>query len=213
MSNVKGRGIRVEIASAFASAVAITSVSNAATGVATLNSHGLSNNTVGYFVDVDGMVQLEKQAIRIKNQTTNTFELQGLNTSQYSTFAGGDLVVVTAWQTMAEATSYRFGGGAAEKLNATRLIDVIKVEELGNLPADTLSLGVLAQSTPSSAMQLFEAAVQTQGLCIVRITLGDGAVRICTVEPGLPGEEVQQGQLGTGTVEAAVKGLVMKLAA
>jgi len=38
-------------------------------------------------------------------------------------------------------------------------------------------------------------------------------VRVCTIEPGLPGEDVQQGQLGTGSLDGAVKGLVLKLAA
>jgi hypothetical protein len=213
MPNIKGRGTRVEVAATFGTAKAVTAVSKATTGVATSTAHAMTNNTVGYFNNVSGMVQLERQACRLKNVAANTFDLQGLNTSNYADFTSGDFVPVLTWQSLAEATSYRFGGGSAEKLNATRLIDIVTQEELGNLPADTLSLGLLAQDTPSAAMQLFESAVQTQGICIIRITLGNGAVRVCTIEPGLPGEDVQQGQLGTGTVEGAVKGLVLKLAA
>jgi hypothetical protein len=213
MPNVKGRGIRVEIAATFGTAKVVTAVTKAATGVATSTAHAMANNAVGYFDGVAGMVQLEKQACRLKNVTANTFDLQGLNTLQFSDFVSGNFINVLTWQTLAEATSYRFGGGSAEKLNATRLIDIITQEELGNLPADALNIGLLAQDTPSAAMALFEAAVQTQGICIVRITLGNGAVRVCTIEPGLPGEDVQQGQLGTGSVDGAVKGLVLKLAA
>lgn len=213
MPNVKGRGIRVEVAATFGAAKVVTAVTKASPGVATSAAHALVNNTVGYWNNVSGMVQLEKQACRLKNVATNTFELQGLNTGQYSDFVSGDFIPVLTWQTLAEATSYRFGGGSAEKLNATRLIDIVTQEELGNLPADALNIGVLAQDTPSAAMQLFESAVQTQGICIVRITLGNGAVRVCTIEPGLPGEDVQQGQLGTGSLDGAVKGLVLKLAA
>ena len=213
MSNIKGRGVRVEVAATFGAAKVVTAVTKAATGVATSTAHGMANNTVGYFEAVAGMVQLERQACRVKNSAANAFDLQGLNTTQYSDFVSGNFIPVATWQTLAEATSYRFGGGSAEKLNATRLIDIVTQEELGNLPADSLNLGVLAQDTPSAAMLLFEAAVQTQGLCVVRITLGNGAVRVCTVEPGLPGEDVQQGQLGTGSIDAAVKGLVLKLAA
>jgi hypothetical protein len=213
MANVKGRGIRVEIAATFAAAVTVTAVTKANPGVATAAAHGQPNNTVGYFNNVAGMVQLEKQACRVKNQTASTFELQGLNTTQYSDFVSGSFIPVATWQTLSEATSYRFGGGSAEKLNATRLIDIVTQEELGNLPADALNMALLAQDTPSAAMLLFESAVQTQGLCIVRITLGNGAVRVCTIEPGLPGEDVQQGQLGTGSIDGAVKGLVLKLAA
>lgn len=213
MPNIKGRGTRIEVAATFGTAKVVTAVSKASPGVATSAAHGMANNTVGYFNNVNGMVQLEKQACRLKNVATNTFELQGLNTSQYSDFVSGEFINVLTWQTLAEATSYRFGGGSAEKLNATRLIDIVTQEELGNLPADALNIGVLAQDTPSAAMALFENAVQTQGICIVRITLGNGAVRVCTVEPGLPGEDVQQGQLGTGSIDGAVKGLVLKLGA
>jgi hypothetical protein len=213
MANVKGRGIRVEIAATFGAAKVVTAVTKASPGVATSAAHALAANTVGYFNNVAGMVQLEKQACRVKNPVTNTFDLQGLNTAQYSDFISGDFIPVLTWQTLAETTSYRFGGGSAEKLNATRLIDIVTQEELGNLPADALNLGLLAQDTPSAAMLLFESAVQTQGICIVRITLGNNAVRICTIEPGLPGEDVQQGQLGTGSLDGAVKGLVLKLAA
>lgn len=213
MANVKGRGIRVEIAATFGAAKVVTAVTKANPGVATSTAHLLTNNTVGYFSNVSGMVQLEKQACRAKNVTANTIELQGLNTTQYSDFVSGDFIPVLTWQTLAEGTSYRFGGGSAEKLNATRLIDIVTQEELGNLPADALNIGLLAQDTPSAAMMLFESAVQTQGICVIRITLGNGAVRVCTIEPGLPGEDVQQGQLGTGSVDGAVKGLVLKLAA
>jgi hypothetical protein len=213
MPNIKGRGTRIEVAATFGTAKTVTAVTKATTGVATSTAHAMTNNTVGYFDSVVGMVQLEKQACRVKNSTTNAFDLQGLNTSNYSDFTSGNFIPVLTWQSLAEATSYRFGGGSAEKLNATRLIDIVTQEELGNLPADSLSIGLLAQDTPSAAMQVFESAVQTQGICIIRITLGNGAVRVCTIEPGLPGEDVQQGQLGTGTVEGAVKGLVLKLAA
>lgn len=213
MPNVKGRGIRVEIAATFGTAKVVTAVTKANPGVATSTAHAMTANTVGYFDNVVGMVQLEKQACRVKNPTANAFDLQGLNTTNYSDFTSGNFIPVATWQTLAEATSYRFGGGSAEKLNATRLIDIVTQEELGNLPADALNIGLLAQDTPSAAMLLFESAVQTQGICIIRITLGNGAVRVCTIEPGLPGEDVQQGQLGTGTVDGAVKGLVLKLAA
>lgn len=213
MANVKGRGVRVEISATYGSDKTVSAVTQASPGVATSTAHGLSNDTVGYFLNVTGMVQLEKQACRVKNQATNTFELQGLNTTSYPAFTAGTFRPVSTWQTLSEATSYQFGGGSSDKLDATRLIDVAKVEELGNLPADALTLNVLAQDTPSAAMQLIESAVQTQGIVVVRITLANGAVRIATIEPSLPGEDVQQGQLGTGTLEGAVKGLVMKLAA
>ena len=213
MANVKGRGVRVEIAATYAAAKVVTAVTTASTGVATSAAHGLANDTVGYWSGVAGMAQLEGQATRVKNTATNSFDLQGLNTSGYSAFTAGNFIPVATWATLSEATSYDIGGGAAEKLDVTRLIDITKQEEQGLLPVSNVTMNVIAQDTPSAAMLLLEAAVQTQGAVVVRITLGNGAVRVYRAEPSLPGESVQQGQVGTGSLDMAVKGFVLKLAA
>lgn len=213
MANVKGRGVRVEIAATYSAAKVVTAVTLANPGVATSAAHAMANDTVGYWSGVAGMAQLEGQATRVKNQATNTFELQGLNTTNYSAFAAGNFTPVATWATLSEATSYSIGGGADEKLDVTRLIDITKQEEQGLLPVSNVSMNVIAQDTPSAAMLLLESAVQTQGAVVVRITLPNGAVRVYRAEPSLPGEDVQQGQVGTGSLDMAVKGFVLKLAA
>jgi len=213
MSNVKGRNIKVEISQTLGVAKTVSGVTKASPGVATSTAHGFNNDDVGYFYSVSGMAQLEGQAWRAKNKTTDTWEIQGLDTTNYATFSAGSAKAVTAWQTLSEATGYSIGGGASEKLDVTRLIDITKQEEQGLLPAGTVSMNVIAQDTPSTAMALLAAAVQNQGTVIVRITLGNGAVRIFTGEPSLPGENVQSGAVGTGTIDFTVKGFVLSLAA
>jgi hypothetical protein len=213
MANVKGRGVTVEVSSTYGTAKVVSAVTKANPGVASSTSHAMANNTVGYFDDVVGMGQLQYQACRVKNTATNAFDLQGLNTTNFSDFTSGDFIPVTAWATLSESTSYSIGGGAGDKLDATRLIDLFKQEEQGNLPVQTVSMSVLAQDTPSAAMLLLESAAQTATGVVVRITLPNGAVRIAYAEPSLPGEDVQQGQLGTGSLDFAVKGFVLKLAA
>lgn len=213
MSNVKGRNIKVEIAKTLGTEKTVTGVTLANPGVATSASHGLANDTVGYMYDVTGMAQLDGQAFRVKNQATNTFELQGLNTTNYAAFTAGSAKAVTAWSTLSEATGYSIGGGAAEKLDVTTLLDITKKEEQGLLPAGTVSMNVIAQDTPSEAMGLLASAVQTGAQVVVRITLPNGAVRVFNGEPSLPGEDVQVGAVGTGSIDFAVKGFVLSLAA
>lgn len=213
MANVKGRGVKVEIAATYAANKAVTAVTQAATGVATSTSHGLANDTVGYWSSVVGMVQLEDQATRVKNTAANTFDLQGLNTTNYSAFTSGNFTPVATWSTLGEATSYDLGGGASDKLDVTTLLDVVKKEEMGLLPVQSVSMNIIAQDAPSAAMQLIEAAVQAQSKVTVRITLPTGAVRIFRGEPSLPGESVSQGAVGTGSMDFAVKGFALKLAA
>ena len=213
MSNVKGRGVRVEIAATYGTPITVTAVTLASPGVATSAAHGQSNDTVGYFSSVGCMVQLEDQAIRIKNKATDTFELQGLNTTNYTAFTSGTFTPVATWATLSESTSYSLGGGASEKLDVTTLIDIVRKEEQGYLPVQSVTTNVIAQDTPSAAQLLLESAVQTQGKVTVRITLANGAVRIFRGEPSTPGEDVQLGAVGTGSLDFAVKGFILKLAA
>jgi hypothetical protein len=212
MPNIKGRNVKIEIARTYGTSIPVTAVSKAPTAVATATAHAQLANACGYFTGVAGMAQLEGQAVRVKNPIANTFELQGLNTTTYSDYTSGNFVPVTAWDTLAEATSYTLGGGGGEKLDATTLIDTIKVEEQGLLAAATAAININSQDVPTAAMQLLIAAVQTQGFVLVRITLGNGAVRVFRGEPSLPGEDVQKGQLGTGSLDLAVKGQIMFLA-
>lgn len=213
MANVKGRNVKIEIAATYGTPKTVSAVTKASPAVATSAAHGMANDTVGYFSGVSGMAQLEGQACRVKNQATNSFELQGLNTTNFSDFTSGTFTPVSAWQTLSESTSYDIGGGAGEKIDVTRLIDIVKQEEQGLLPVSNMSCDVIAQDTPSPAMQLLEAAVQAQVAVVLRITLGNGAVRIARGEPSLPGESVQVGAVGTGSLDFAIKGFVLKLAA
>lgn len=213
MSNVKGRGVRVEIAATYSGAKTVTAVTLANPGVATSTAHGLANDTVGYWTVTSGMPQLNGQATRVKNQATNTFELQGLDTTNFSAFSAGTFTPVATWQTLAEATSYSIGGGASEKMDVTTLLDTTRQEEIGLLPVQNVTMNIIAQDTPSAAMLLLESAVQTQSRVTVRITLANGAVRVFRAEPSVPGEDVQQGAIGTGSLEFAVKGFVLKLSA
>lgn len=215
MGNVIGRGIRIEVAKTYGPAKTVTAVSQASpAGIATSVAHGLANGAVGYFRGVEGMVQLEGQACRVANQAADAFTLQALRTLNYPAFTEtAEFVPVTAWATLLESTSYSIGGGEANKLNVTRLLDDIAQEENGLLAAQTVSLGTLAQDVNNEASQLLEDAAIDQEFVIVRITLKNGAVRIWRGQPSLPGEDVQQGAAGTGSMTMTVKGRIIKAAA
>jgi hypothetical protein len=212
-NNVKGRGVRIEIAQTYATKLVVTQVSNAKPAVATAPGHTLVDGEAGYFDNVVGMDQLTGQAIQVDNTTPTTFELPGLNTTQMGVYLSGDFYAAATWVTLAEATAYTIGGGAGTKLNATRLIDTITQEEQGNLAAQTFQIKLLAQTVPSVAGDMLDQLAQGAGVALVRVTLADGAQRLFYGEPSLSGEDVGQGALGLGTIDFTVKGFVLKVAA
>jgi hypothetical protein len=213
MTTAIGRGVRLEVALTFAAAKTVTAVTLASPGVATSTAHALTNGTVGYWSVTGGMPQLDGQATRVYNQAANAFDLQGLNTAGYSAFTAGTFTPVATWGTLSEAIGYNIGGGQADTLDDTRLMDVVKQELNGLLPADTVQCDLLSQTFNSSVMQAIEDASIAQTYMVFRITLQDGSARVFRGTPSRPGESLQRGQLATGSFQIKVKGFALRGAA
>lgn len=211
MTAVIGRGVRVEIAATYSPSKTITGITQAKPGVATSSAHGLADKSVGYLSGIGGMVQIEGMAIRVANGATNDFELQALDTTGFSAFSGTcSFTPVATWATIGIATSYSIGGGDAEKLDNTVLLDDVKQELNGLLASQTVQIGVNAETYNSAAMQIVEDAARSAVPAVFRITLKDGSTRVWRGEPSLPGEDTQKGAIGTGSFGVSVKGFVLK---
>jgi len=209
-----GRNVRIEISKTDAAAKVVSAVTAANPGVATSTGHLMSDGAVGYFSGVEGMVQLEGQAARANAPDANTFALEGINTTSYPAFTGNaDFIPVSVWSTLSRAASYNIGGGDADKIDTTVLLDVIKQEANGLLAAQTVGIDLKLETTDDEALGLIRAAALSQAYLVFRITLSDGAQRIFRGQPSLPGENVGQGALGTGSFNVTVKGSVLFLPA
>lgn len=208
-----GRNVRVEIGKTEGAAKTVTAVSLANPGVATSAAHGLAAKSVGYFNAVTGMVTLEGQAVRLGTVAAGTFELEDIDTSTSPAFTAGTFIPITAWSTLSKATSISEGGGEADKLNVTTLLDNIRQERNGLLAAETISINLLAESLASEALQIVRRAARTSTLLVFRITWSNGDVLVFRGEPSKPGRDVQQGQAGTGSISVTVKGFTTEGAA
>lgn len=206
-----GRGVRVEVSKTEVAAKTVSAVTKASPGVATSTAHALSDGAVGYMNAITGMVNLEGQAVRVNAPSTNDFQLEGIDTTNFPAFTAGTFVPVTAWATLSRAASYAIGGGDADKLDTTILLDNIKQEANGLLAAQTVSFNLKLETTDEEALQLVNAAALSQAYLVFRITLNDGAMRIFRGQPSMPGEDVGQGALGTGSFSVTVKGQVLRL--
>ncbi len=214
MAFLKGRNVQVQVAQTLGTAKTVSAITNASPGVATSTAHSLTNGSVGFFTGVGGMVQLEGQAARVANTAANSFDLHGLNTTNYSAFSGtAQFTPITAWLTMAESDSYDIGGGSADELDVTCLADVIKQTENGNLAAQTVTINIKALTAPSAAMLLLMSDAQAGLARAFRIVLQDGSVRVFRAEPSLPSESLSTGAVGTGSMSLRVKGSVLMLPA
>lgn len=208
-----GRGLRVEVSKTIGAAKTVSAVSNANPGVATSAAHGMAAGVVGFFDEVTGMVNLDGQAVRVHAPATDNFTLQGLNTTNFPVFTGGKFSPVTAWSTLSKSTSYQIGGGDANKLKTTTLLDDIEQEENGLLAAQTVSIELNHETVDPEALTLINNAAMEQEYLVFRITFKDGAQRVFRGQPSMPGENTSQGSLATGSISVTVKGRVLRLPA
>lgn len=68
---------------------AITAITKANPAVVTATAHGYSDGDLVYIRDVGGMDEVTNRVFIIDGVTTNTFELQGVDSTNFSTYTGG----------------------------------------------------------------------------------------------------------------------------
>ena len=207
-----GRNTRVEISKTEAAAKVVSAVTQASPGIATSTTHTMTDGTVGYFGPVSGMVQLDGQAVRVDATAASTFELQGIKTTNFPAFTGSaDFTPISVWSTLSRSASYKIGGGDADKIDTTVLLDVIKKEANGLLAAQSVSFDLKLETQDDEALGLVRTAALEQAYLVFRITLSDGSQRIFRGQPSLPGEDVGEGALGSGSFGVTVSGSVLFL--
>lgn len=210
MGTIVGRGITVQYASTLASPISPTAVTKANPAVATLTSHGLTDGTVGYWTVTAGMVELDGQATHVINTSANTFTLNGLVTTGYSTYTAGTFTYASAWSTIAEAASYAVGGGAAATLDDTRLYHTRTSNIAGLLAPQDLTIDVRNAEVSGTAMAAVEASAQTSTALLFRVMKGTTTLRVYYGVPSLPGESVSAGGLGSGQFNVLGTGWCVK---
>lgn len=120
--------VGIDVQTALAAAVTISSISKAATGVATYT--GAVNPTIGDYLimSAQGMYQVNDRLFRIANvnTTTKTFELEGEDTTSYDTFISGSYQIITFGASFASVQTVNPSGGDYEKADVTTIHDAVR---------------------------------------------------------------------------------------
>jgi NADPH-dependent curcumin reductase CurA len=106
-------GALVHIGSAYGAPVSVTAITNANPAVATATAHGFANGD--YVVLASGWSRLNGRTFRVANVATNTFELEGIDTTNTNTYAAGSgsgtAKKVTTWTQITQVLSSTTSGG------------------------------------------------------------------------------------------------------
>jgi hypothetical protein len=121
----KWSGVAVAMQSAIAAIKTITAITLANPGVVTSASHGYSN---GDFVvlDVLGMSQVDGRVFRVASVATDTFALEGENTTAFDAFTSGTAQKLTFGTTINTFTGVSGSGGDFSFIDTTTIHDLVK---------------------------------------------------------------------------------------
>jgi hypothetical protein len=212
---IKGNLVRVEVATAFVTAIAAhqpTAVTKTYPAVATFpGGHGLAVGMGVVLVVGSGMAQLNGQATRISVLAANDATLQDIDATIYSdwvTAAGNTVLVAQTWSLLGESIAYRFGTGAAQVLEDGRLHLAAPATEKGADPVENAEFDLRGVTYYEGALEFVRQAARRGTSVLIRITHPDGATRHMYGEPSKPGEDVSFGALGTAGFTLAPKGVI-----
>ncbi len=186
------------IASAYGSAKATTIVSNAAEAVVTSAAHGYSNGDV---VEVtSGWGRLNKRHARIKSVTTDTFVLEGIDTSNtdfYPTGSGlGSVRKVTTFTQIVQVLGINSSGGEAKNVPYKYYESDVEFSINDGFTAQVRTLELDSDSIGTAGYTALKTLtdVQTDTCLLTQSRSGKKSYQSCTVALNET-EQFQDGQI------------------
>ena len=176
MATLQATNVTIEIGTAYGTATAITALTKADPGEATSAAHGLANGDVLLFSVSGGMVQLDEQVARISGVATDTFEVENIDTTGFSTWTAGTYQEVTTWDTLCQATSINVGDAAPTELDGTTLCDTKQVTLYG-LPGSISGTIDVQHDPQNTALQYLKNAAVSDVIAF-RVTWSNGYVTV-----------------------------------
>lgn len=169
-----GVNVKLEVQSALGSPVTMQDITVATDGTTTVDAtgHGFLNGDLVVLALTEGMDQLDGQAARVANKTTDAFELEGIDASAYDAFVSGTVKKVTSLATFAKAQTVSAPNPPSQKIDITTLIDVVKKNVFGLPEAPDGTIGALFN--PGGATEaIIKTATNTNSPLVFRITYAD----------------------------------------
>lgn len=169
----KWSNVQIGIQTALGTAATMSAISKANPGVVSSNGHPFAT---GDFVRLDsnGMFQVDDRVFRASQVQSNSFALEGEDTSAYDTFVSGTAQAVTFGTFMATVRGLTAGGGDFDFIDITTVHDNIRKQIPGLPQASNYTLENLWDATDTALLAL-KAAADNQSLLAFKFAFAGGA--------------------------------------
>lgn len=158
--------------SAIGSDLTISGITKANPGVVSSTAHGLSNGDI-VFLEINGMHQLNDKVVRVANKTTDTFELEGVDTTLFETFSSGTAQKLTFGTSITTATTINASGGDFDFIDSTTIHDATKKQIPGLPSAITYQFDNIWDASDTGLLAM-KAASDTQAKRAFKFQFGSG---------------------------------------
>jgi hypothetical protein len=193
-------GVQVAVQSALATALPVTAVTKANPGVVTVTGSAPANGTYVYFSQVQGMTQIDGRVVRVISSSGSTFSMEGVDTTNFDTFTGGQVQAITYGTSLAIALSLNGSGGEAEQIDVTTIHDSIRKTKLGAFSQLVYS-GTCIWDPSDPGFAALKAASEVKGTRAIRFTFPNGYKVVFAGQIGFIGVPTGSAQ---GVVETAL---------
>lgn len=121
------KSVAVSMQSAIGAALTVTGITNANPAVVTSTAHGLANGDY-VLMTVNGMTEVDGRLLRIANIAVDTFELEGIDSTDFDTFTSGTAKEVTLGTSIGTFRDLSSSGGDVSFIDVTTIHDSIAKE-------------------------------------------------------------------------------------
>lgn len=209
-------GILYFVASTFGASKTTTVVTNASEAVVTSVAHGFSNGDYVYITS--GWGRLNGRSARIKGITTDTFTLEGIDTSDTTVYTAGSGIgsvkKVTAWTEITKPVSPQSSGGDPVKVDYQYANDDVRRSTNDGFNATEFSMGIDSDSFGGADYTVLKSLTDSQADTVLRLRFKNGAVLLfpCTLALNeMP--SFQSGQIMTCPLQFSGTGRPVRYAA
>jgi Phage tail tube protein, TTP len=172
MAVKKWANVAVAMQSALAATKTITAITLASPAVVTSTAHGYANGSY-VLLSIQGMSQLDNKVVRVANQTANTFEAEGIDSTLFTAFSSGTAALITFGTTITSATSMSATGGDFDFIDTTTIHSNVKSQIPGLANPLSYTFDNLWDITDVAQIAM-KTATDSQAQRAFRFTFGTG---------------------------------------
>jgi len=194
------KNVAIAMQSAIASTKTITAISKSNPGVVSSTAHGYTNGDTIY-LDVQGMHQVNGRAVRVAGATTDSYQLEGVDTTLFDTFSTGTSAKVTMGTSITTATSINGSGGDFD-FEDTTTIHANQRTQVPKLPNPATYTMDNIWDITDAGQAACKAASDAQALRVLSFTFGTGGKKMYFA--GYVGASLMPGGQAQGLVTTSI---------